>query len=68
MREDDLRKILIVKAVEESDRDGTLVPLADRAAAGREAMRNAPAATEPPDADAGALALARAPGGCRTES
>ena len=39
MRERDLRNILLVKAVEESDRDGTLLPPADRAAAGREAMR-----------------------------
>jgi hypothetical protein len=41
MREVDLRKILLVKAVEETDPDGTLVPPADRAAAGREAMREA---------------------------
>jgi hypothetical protein len=41
MREEDLRKILLVKAVEEADADGTLVPPADRAAAGREAMREA---------------------------
>lgn len=47
MREADLRKILLVKAVEEADRDGTLVPTADRAAAGREAMRGAGA----PDPD-----------------
>ncbi len=39
MREHDLRNILLVKAVEETDRDGTLLPPADRAAAGREAMR-----------------------------
>jgi hypothetical protein len=39
MREQDLRDILLVKAVEETDRDGTLLPPADRAAAGREAMR-----------------------------
>jgi hypothetical protein len=31
---------LLVKAVEEADRDGTLLPPADRAAAGREAMRS----------------------------
>src|SRR5688500_19036764 len=41
MRENDLRKILLVKAVEEADTDGTLVPPADRATAAREAMRNA---------------------------
>src|SRR6187401_2834091 len=42
MREEDLRKILLVKAVEEADREGTLLPPADRAAAGREAMRSGP--------------------------
>jgi len=42
MREEDLRKVLLVKAVEEADTDGTLLPAADRAAAAREAMRNAP--------------------------
>ena len=47
MREEDLRKILLVKAVEESDRDGSLVPPADRAAAARESMRDAPANTGP---------------------
>jgi len=58
MREEDLRKILLVKSVEETDRDGTLLPAADRAAAGREAMRAAADAN--PDrllaARAGALA------------
>jgi hypothetical protein len=44
MREEELRKILLVKAVEDADRDGTLLPAADRAAAGREAMREAPGA------------------------
>jgi hypothetical protein len=44
MREEELRKILLVKAVEESDREGTLLPPADRAAAGREAMRESPGA------------------------
>lgn len=39
MREADLRKVLLVKSVEEADRDGTLLPPADRAAAGREALR-----------------------------
>ena len=52
MREQDLRNILLVKAVEESDRDGTLLPAADRAAAGREAMRAMPAA---PAGDAATL-------------
>jgi hypothetical protein len=50
MREEDLRKVLLVKAVEEADADGTLLPPADRAAAAREAMRGgagAAAADEP---------------------
>ncbi|HUP31275.1 MAG TPA: DUF2868 domain-containing protein [Usitatibacter sp.] len=46
MREEDLRKILLVKAVEETDRDGVLLPPADRATAGREAKREAPDAGE----------------------
>jgi hypothetical protein len=45
MREHDLRKILLVKAVEEADGDASLVPTADRATAAREAMRNAPGDT-----------------------
>lgn len=46
MRENDLRKVLLVKAVEEHDRDGTLLPPADRAAAGREAKRALPEAKD----------------------
>lgn len=42
MRESDLRPVLLVKAVEESDADATLLPLADRAAAARDAKREAP--------------------------
>jgi hypothetical protein len=42
MREEDLRKILLVKAVEEADADGTMLPPADRMAAARDAMRAAP--------------------------
>ena len=41
MREDALRSLLLIKAVEETDRAGTLIPPADRAAATREAMREA---------------------------
>jgi hypothetical protein len=41
MRESDLRLVLLVKAVEEADREGTLVPRADRLAATREAARDA---------------------------
>ena len=40
MREEDLRKVLLVKAVEESDADGLLLPAADRVSAAREAMRS----------------------------
>ncbi|MEP7067927.1 MAG: DUF2868 domain-containing protein [Usitatibacter sp.] len=43
MREEDLRRVLLVKAIEESDRDAAIVPSADRAAAAREAMRAVPA-------------------------
>ena len=42
MREEQLRKILLVKAIEDGDAEGTLLPAADRATAGREAMRAAP--------------------------
>ena len=41
MREDELRSILLVKAIEETDSAGTLLPPADRAAAAREAHRAA---------------------------
>jgi hypothetical protein len=47
MREEELRKILLVKAVEQADREGTLLPPADRAAAGREAARAAGAGAAP---------------------
>ncbi len=39
MRAEDLRAVLLVRAVEEADRAGTLLPLADRAAASRAARR-----------------------------
>jgi len=41
VREEELRRILLVKAIEEADADGTLIPPADRAAAARDAMREA---------------------------
>ena len=53
MREDELRSILLVKAIEETDGAGTLLPPADRVAAAREASRAAP------DAPAAAVARAR---------
>jgi hypothetical protein len=39
MRERELSTVLLVKAVEEADREGTLLPAADRAAATRDAAR-----------------------------
>jgi hypothetical protein len=39
MREDELRSILLVKAIEEADREATLIPAADRISASREARR-----------------------------
>ena len=42
MRADELRAVLLVKAVEEADRAGTLLPSADRAAAARAACREHP--------------------------
>lgn len=39
MREEDLRAVLLVKAIEELDREGTIIPRADRTAAARDAKR-----------------------------
>lgn len=39
MREEELKRVLLVKAVEETDRESVLVPPADRASASREAKR-----------------------------
>ena len=55
MREDTLRCVLMVKAIEEVDRAGTVIPPGDRAQATREASRalgasGDPAAGEVPDA------------------
>ena len=41
MREKDLRRVLLIEAIEETDRAGTLLPPADRIAASREARRGA---------------------------
>ena len=41
MRQDALTAVLLIKAVEETDAAGTLIPPAERAAATREAVRNA---------------------------
>jgi hypothetical protein len=42
VRADDLRAVLLVKAVEETDREGRLLPSAERAAAARAARREHP--------------------------
>ncbi len=42
MREDELRRVLFVKAYEEADGDGQRLPPADRAEAARAAMRDVP--------------------------
>lgn len=55
MREDDLKRVLLVAAVEDADRDGVVLPAADRDNAAREARREAGAG-----ADAAALLAARA--------
>lgn len=49
MRQDELRSILLVKAIEEVDQAGTLMPLADRVAATREARRAAGDVAPPRD-------------------
>ncbi len=56
MREAELRRVLLVKAIEDEDRDGTLIPVADRVAAAREARRDAASA----EVDDEALLAARA--------
>jgi hypothetical protein len=56
MREETLRTVLLVKALEESDRAGTLLPPADRAAATRDAARAAGSAA-PPEVDVESAAL-----------
>jgi hypothetical protein len=41
VRESDLREVLLVKAIEEADRAGALIPFGDRERAAREALRSA---------------------------
>jgi hypothetical protein len=55
MRERTLYTVLLVKAVEEADREGTLLPAADRSAATREAARGQSDAPGTPGAQAGRL-------------
>ncbi|HET7729258.1 MAG TPA: DUF2868 domain-containing protein [Usitatibacter sp.] len=57
MRDDDLRAVLLVKAIEESDREGLVLPPADRAAAAREALREAGTPPASPAADGGGAVL-----------
>ena len=62
MREDTLRAVLMVKAVEEVDRAGTIIPPGDRAQATREAVRALGAATDEHSLAADERLLARALG------
>lgn len=57
MREEELRTVLLVKALEEADRDGRVIPPADRVAAAREAKRNAGDPADVAGAEAGGEAL-----------
>ena len=50
MREEELRQVLLVKAMEETDPDGVLIPIADRVAASRDAKRNIVASEAAQDA------------------
>jgi hypothetical protein len=58
MRERALRSVLLIKAIEEADREGALIPPADRAAASREARRGGAAGAGAP-APAGGGPLTR---------
>jgi Protein of unknown function (DUF2868) len=57
MRERELSTVLLIKAVEDADREGTLLPAADRAAATRDAARgrSEPSAAAGADVRAGPL-------------
>jgi Protein of unknown function (DUF2868) len=58
MREEALRAVLLIKAIEETDRAGTLIPVAERLAASREARRNV---GDPTNSDDGAIEDAALP-------
>ena len=62
MREDTLRSVLLVEAIEETDRAGTILPPADRAQATREALRAVGAAADGEANDIGDAKIARALG------
>ncbi|MBK9607935.1 MAG: DUF2868 domain-containing protein [Betaproteobacteria bacterium] len=57
MHEEALRSVLLIKAIEESDRAGTLVPAAERLAASREARRSAGAPAPGGDREPASAAL-----------
>lgn len=59
MRERALRSVLLIKAVEEADREGNLLPVADRSAATRDAARGQGEATGAAGTDAQAGPLSR---------
>jgi Protein of unknown function (DUF2868) len=46
MHQKALRTVLLVQAIEETDRTGEVIPLADRAAASREVLRESPSLSE----------------------
>jgi hypothetical protein len=46
MQQDKLREVLLVKAIEEADASGALIPVADRARASRDAMKSSGLATD----------------------
>ena len=60
MRERALRSVLFIKAVEEADREGTLLPAADRAAATRDAARSRSEGSAAAGTDARAAPLSSA--------
>ena len=51
MQQDKLREVLLVKAIEEADASGALIPFADRARASRDAMKSSGLATDQVAAD-----------------
>jgi len=62
MREDTLRSVLLVKAIEEVDRAGTIIPPGDRAQATRDAIRGSGAGADDAAVSADDGTLARALG------
>ena len=60
MREEHLRAVLMVKAIEDVDRAGSILPPGDRAQATREAMRSLGVASEDAGSGVGDAVLARA--------